>query len=289
MKLTHGLCFPMQLEVRVWGMDRVGKPFSQTARTLSISSRTARLAGIASPQQVGDVIGVQNGSQKARFKVLWVGASDTAEQGQIDIDCLDPGRCIWADALNGSSDNFGQGPKVLSPGAPPAENPPSTDGPPTAERRWYPRYRCSGGIKLSTENAGPPVWAKLSDIALGGCYAELLSPLPVQTSVEFSLQVDDLEIRGLGIVRTAHPSVGNGIAFTQMKVEDWRHLNEVIARLAGTTSSVPLLPTPASAEPGIPHPLQVLLELLEKKGVLSQDEFLTELRKVKPRFGGSEA
>jgi len=131
--------------------------------------------------------------------------------------------------------------------------------------------------------------AKLSDIALGGCYAELLSPLPVQTSVEFSLQVDDLEIRGLGIVRTAHPSVGNGIAFTQMKVEDWRHLNEVIARLAGTTSSVPLLPTPASAEPGIPHPLQVLLELLEKKGVLSQDEFLTELRKVKPRFGGSEA
>ena len=281
-KSTHGLCCPMQLEVRVWGMDRVGKPFSQTARTLSIGSRTARLAGIASPQQVGDVIGVQNGGQKARFKVIWVGADDTAEQGQIDIDCLDPGRCIWADALEGSSDNFGRGSEVLSPESRPAENPLSTNGPSAAERRLYPRYPCSGGIKLSTQNTGLPMWAKLTDIALGGCYAELLSPLPVQTSVEFSLQVDDREIRGLGVVRTAHPAVGNGIAFTQMKVDDWQHLNEVIARLAGATSSAPLLPTPASSETAVPYPLQVLLELLEKKGVLGQDEFLRELRKGKP-------
>ena len=275
------LRIPMQLEVRVWGMDSTGKPFSQTARTVDISGQGARLAGITGPKQLGDVIGVQYGNQKARFQVVWVGANGTADQGQIGIASLDAGRCIWAEALKDAPDQFGQGPEILDPGATAAAPAPAVGGATQGERRRYPRYTCAGAVQLRTEGTDLATWARLSDIGLGGCYAEQMSTLPLQTQVEFVIQANDLEVRGRGVVRTAHPSVGNGIAFTQMKADDWRRLNQLIARLASPTPREPSQPAVSTAEPHLAQPLQVLLELLEKKGVLTRDEFLTELRRIR--------
>ena len=273
------LRIPMQLEVRVWGMDATGKPFSQLAHTLDISGRGARLGGMAGPKQRGDVIGVQYGNQKARFQVMWAGEAGTAAQGQIGIQCMDAGRCLWAEALKGTPKPFGQGPEILSPGAPRAEKAASNGAQAPVERRRYARYQCAGGVKLRKEGVEVATWARLSDIGLGGCYAELMSPLPVQTPVEFEIQASDLQICGRGMVRTMHPSVGNGIAFTQMGAEDWKRLNQLIARLANPTASAPA-PAVRTTE-DIAQPLQVLLALLEKKGVVSRDEFWTELQSFK--------
>jgi len=282
------LRIPIQLEVRVWGTDSTGKPFSQTAHTVDISGRGARLAGITGPNQQGDVIGVQHGNQKARFQVVWVGANGTASEGQIGIACLDAGRCIWAAALEGTPGQFGEGPEILRQGATVAGPAPAAVGATQVERRRYPRYRCAGEVQLRKESTDSPTLAKLTDIGLGGCYAELLSPLPLQATVEFAIHADNLEIRGRGVVRTAHPLVGNGIAFTQMTAEDWRRLHQLIARLATPTLREPSLPAVHAFEPGIAQPLQALLELLEKKGVLTRDEFLTELRRIKSRLGAGD-
>ena len=271
------LRIPMQLEIRLWGMDCTGKPFSQTARTIDISGRGARLAGVVGPKQAGDIIGVQYGDQKARFQVVWVGASGTPSEGQIGITCMDAGRCIWATALEGTPGQFGQGPEILRPGTKVAEPTAAAAGGPALERRRYPRYSCSGGVELRKESTDPPTWAKLTDIGLGGCYVELMSTLPLQTQVEFVMQAEDLEVRGRGVVRTTHPGVGNGIAFTQMKTDDWRRLNELIARLARPQQGE----LAAEMEADVPQPLQALLELLENKGVLTRSEFASELRRIK--------
>lgn len=278
------LRIPMQLEVRIWGMDSSGKPFSQLAHTLDISGRGARLAGITGPKQQGDIIGVQHGNQKARFQVMWVGEEGTAAQGQIGIQCMDAGRCLWAEALKSTPDQFGQGPEILSPGTTVAVPVPGGEGETRVERRRYPRYQCAGGMKLRKEGTELGTWAKLTDIGLGGCYAELMSPLPLQTPVDFLIQVDDLEIRGRGMVRTTHPSVGNGVAFTQMSAEDWKRLNLLIVRLANPTARKPPVPVASAPEPDATQTLQVLLELLEKKGVLSRNEFLSELKRFKSRL-----
>lgn len=278
------LRIPMQLEVRIWGMDSSGKPFSQLAHTLDISGRGARLAGITGPKQQGDIIGVQHGNQKARFQVMWVGEEGTAAQGQIGIQCMDAGRCLWAEALKSTPDQFGQGPEILSPGTTVAVPVPGGEGETRVERRRYPRYQCAGGMKLRKEGTELGTWAKLTDIGLGGCYAELMSPLPLQTPVDFLIQVDDLEIRGRGMVRTTHPSVGNGVAFTQMSAEDWKRLNLLIVRLANPTARRPPVPVASAPEPDATQTLQVLLELLEKKGVLSRNEFLSELKRFKSRL-----
>lgn len=284
MEALRELRIPMQLDVRVWGMDSDGKPFSQMARTVDISGRGARLAGINSPKQHGDIIGVQHGDQKARFQVMWVGEEGTAAQGQIGIQCMDAGRCLWAEALKSTPDQFGQGPEILSPGTTVAKPVPDSGGEARVERRRYPRYQCAGGLKIRKEGTELSSWAKLTDIGLGGCYAELMSPLPLQTPVDFLIQVDDLVIRGRGMVRTTHPSVGNGIAFTQMGAEDWKRLNQLIVRLANPMARKRPVPAASAADPDAAQTLQVLLELLEKKGVLSRTEFLTELKRFKSRL-----
>jgi len=271
----------MQLEVRVWGMDSTGKPFNQAARTLEISGKGARLEGVTCLQQVGEIVGVQHGNQKARFRVVWVGKKGTGEEGQIGITCLEPDRVIWAEALQDNAGQYGRGPVIVSPSETPAESsPPVMGAARQAERRRYPRYQCTGAIQLTQQDTSP-ILGKLIDIGLGGFYVEVPSPLPQQMSVEFIIQADELEVRGRGMVRTAHPLVGNGIAFTQMTADDWRRLTQLVARLANPPPREPPVQAVRTLNPEIAQPLQVLLELLEKKGVLTRDEFLAELIKTK--------
>jgi len=283
MEPLRELRVPMQLEVRVWGMDVAGKPFFQNARTIEVSAKGARLAGVTCLNRIGEVIGVQHGSQKARFRVVWIGEPNTAEQGQIGIACLDPDKCIWAEALQETA----RKPVVPSQDlAPPAPLPAEAGGEFRGERRRYPRYQCSGGVQISKENAGPPVWVRLGDIGLGGCYVETMSPLPVQTNVELVIHLDDMKIHGRGKVRTSHPTIGNGIAFTQMLADDWLRLHQLIARLAEAAPRPGTALANAAAAADITPQLEALLQLLERKGVLTRNEFLAELTAIKPRSRG---
>ncbi|HYA94955.1 MAG TPA: PilZ domain-containing protein [Terriglobales bacterium] len=286
---------PAQLEVRVWGMDASGKPFFQTAHTITISSQAATLTGVTCLEGPGEVIGVQHGDQKARFRVVWMGRGGTADEGQLGIESLDADKCIWAEALEQASSGDGSDPEPEVPGPDPA--PQSTQAASTRERRRYPRYRCSGTVQLSKEGGGPSVWMNLADIGLGGCYLETLSPVPLNTNVQLLIHIDEMNIRGRGNVRTVHPAVGNGIAFTQMSAEDWKRLHQLVARLGATGSRQTEAPAsrpagpPAAAPPPVRaavqddtrQSLEALLQILERKGLITRDEFLAELMSIKLR------
>ena len=62
----------LDLKVRVWGMGANNQPFFQNAMAQNISATGACLFGIEPELKVGDVIGVQYESKKARCKVIWV-------------------------------------------------------------------------------------------------------------------------------------------------------------------------------------------------------------------------
>src|SRR5579862_8879476 len=83
----------ISLDVKVWGLDLYGKPFVQHARTVNTSSFGARLIGIDCVRE-GTVISLQQGEQKARCKVVWVGR-DAAKARQIGIYCLEPGKRLF--------------------------------------------------------------------------------------------------------------------------------------------------------------------------------------------------
>lgn len=249
-------------EVKVWGLDRHGKPFMQHAHTLDITRAGARLIGVDCVK-VGETIGIQNSDQKARFKVVWVGRENTPKAGQIGVHCLEPEKSIFV--LQGQTsvaepDSF-QTP-VRELGFETAKNTRPVKKDMSAVRRKHPRYPCTGGVELRQQESGPPAWGNLSDISLTGCYVETVSTLPVGSMVMFHLKTHNLEIRGRAVVKTSHHAVGMGIAFLHLGQEDQQNLEFLMGMLAGIQEMrpeerrtfVPADVPPEAVQPAAPKP-----------------------------------
>jgi hypothetical protein len=234
---------PAQLSIRIWGMDSTGRPFSTQARTLDVTRTGARIAGIEHVCQKGDVIGIQHGELKARFRVVWVGSAGSAKAGQVGVHCVESGKYIWGVALPAR-------PWAIDP-HPIPDTPstggivsladdivargmgvtPKTPGAKPGARRVHRRVSCTGSIDMTPENGSVMMQALLSDISASGCYAETGNPLPVNTRINFGMHLRHKTLRGSGIVRQCHPGVGMGISFTDMSLYDRELLNTIVNSL----------------------------------------------------------
>src|SRR5438270_10759883 len=87
------------LDVRIWGVDSAGKPFSSTVKTVDVSRTGARLADVKHFRDTGNVIGVQCGTLKGKFRVVWVARPESERAGQISIDSVERSGNIWGQAL----------------------------------------------------------------------------------------------------------------------------------------------------------------------------------------------
>jgi len=86
---------PIALPVKVVIADQ-GKPAkTEMACTLNVSPRGARLNGIRNSIQTGDVITVQRGKEKALYRVAWIGTRELKTEGQVGLECVEPGAAIW--------------------------------------------------------------------------------------------------------------------------------------------------------------------------------------------------
>ena len=63
--------------------------------TRNISRQGALLAGIQGKLKPGEIIAITYKNSKARFRVTWVGDVGTEGSGQIGVQSLEPGKCIW--------------------------------------------------------------------------------------------------------------------------------------------------------------------------------------------------
>jgi hypothetical protein len=229
----------VNFEVKVWGMDCHGKPFMQHAHTLDITRAGARLIGVDCVK-VGEIIGIQNGNHKARFKVVWMGRENTPKAGQVGVHCMEPAKSIFVTHQQHAAtepDLLGQlGPQL---GFESVKNARPVKKDLAAVRRKHPRYPCTGGVELRQQESGPPAWGNISDISLTGCYVETVSTLPMGSMVIFNLRTHDLQIKGRAVVKTSHHSVGMGIAFLQLSQEDQQNLEFLIGMLAGVQEMLP--------------------------------------------------
>jgi CheY-like chemotaxis protein len=72
-------------QVSVWSLDSEGKIYVQEGRTNDVSSAGASLAGLHRRIEPGALIGVQNGTRRGRFKVIWA-ERDGERTHQIGIE-----------------------------------------------------------------------------------------------------------------------------------------------------------------------------------------------------------
>ncbi len=68
----------LELPVRVWGVDKMARPFAEIVRVRNVSNRGAVLIGMRSKLQTGDVLDVQNGSSRSQFRIVWMSLSGEA-------------------------------------------------------------------------------------------------------------------------------------------------------------------------------------------------------------------
>lgn len=239
-------------EVKVWGMDRHGKPFMQHAHTLDITRSGARLIGIECVN-VGEIIGIQNGAQKSRFKVVWIGRENTPKAGQIGVHCMEQDKSIFLTQPQdtpGEPDFF----HTLDPAFQSVKSARPVRKDMAAVRRKHPRFPCTGGMELRQQENGPPAWGNISDISLTGCYVETVSTLPVGSMLLFHLRTHNLEVKGRAVVKASHHTVGMGIAFLHLSQEDQQNLEFLIGMLAGIQEMRPeekrtFVPADAAPEP----------------------------------------
>lgn len=248
------------LPVKVWGMDADRRPFVFNAVACEVSYRGARLDGLTCKLPLGEVIAVQYGSQKGRFRVVWMADPASGRAGQVGIRSVDD-TCIWEAelayfSLETSSDK--SDPLAAA----------------RRDRRQYPRFRCQGNVQVIRAESGQQVWAKLGDLSLGGCYVSTPVPEAVGSKLRLVLQIDNNKIAALGEVRTCVPALGMGVQFTEFESGSRELLKQMIDRLSPPKlSGQPQLASRA----GLPGTVQALVAALrdhfEGHNVLTSQEF----------------
>ena len=68
----------LELPVRIWGVDRMARPFAEIVRVGNVSNSGAVLIGMRSKVQTGDLLDVQVGASRSQFRIVWMSLSGEA-------------------------------------------------------------------------------------------------------------------------------------------------------------------------------------------------------------------
>jgi hypothetical protein len=93
----------VEFPVRIWGVDRMARPFAEVVRVKNVSLSGAVLLGVHAKVRAGELLDVQHGSQRAQFRIAW------AASGEAGIQALPSEPCIWQVAFPKTSETVGTG------------------------------------------------------------------------------------------------------------------------------------------------------------------------------------
>jgi len=186
----------LDLKVRVWGMGVNNQPFFQSAMAQNISATGACIYGIEPELKVGDVIGVQYETKKARCKVIWVVDAGALKKTQVGVQLVVDQDCPWAAVL----------PKDMQLDERTSQR--------QDNRRKFARHKIGFPLELRDERVNTPLRVNATDISGNGCYVETVMPLPVATALRVDFWIDEEKFSPSAVVRTRDPGVGMGIEFT---------------------------------------------------------------------------
>jgi hypothetical protein len=171
------------------------QPFHQNAIAQNASITGACISGLEHELKVGDVIGVQYQTKKARCKVIWVMEAGGLKKVQVGVQLVADQECPWISEL-------------------PAEMRSNLPAPSPDNRRKFQRHKISFPLEFRDERVNTPMRVNATDISGNGCYVETAMPLTVTTVLKLDLWIDQEHIVASATVRTRDPGVGMGIEFT---------------------------------------------------------------------------
>jgi PilZ domain-containing protein len=154
------------------------------------------------------------------------------------------------------------------------------------ERRAEIRFPFTAAAEVYEIRSKTRVTGRCSDLALGGCYVDTLSPLAMGSVVRVRIERDSREFEAAAIVTYAHASMGMGLAFTEIKLEQQNVLRSWIADLSGEQPPEPA-ESAAGPETGTLETnantrqvLNELVNLMVRKKIISETEGTGLLRQM---------
>ncbi len=185
----------LDLRIRVWGMGADNQPFHQNAVAQNVSATGACINGLEHELKVGDVIGVQFESKKARCKVVWVMEAGALKKVQVGVQLVVDQECPWLSQLS-------------------VEMRSNLPVPTADNRRRFQRHKTSFPLEFRDERVNTPMRVNATDISGNGCYVETAMPLTLTTVLKVDFWIEQERITASATVRTRDPGVGMGIEFT---------------------------------------------------------------------------
>ena len=201
----------VELPVRVFGMGADERPFFQNAQAINISNEGALLCGIERQLKVGDIIGIQHGAKKARFKVARVVEAGPLEKIRVDVQLLSDQECPWKEMLTG----------LEKPSAPVSPQ----------NRRRFARHKVSMPMEVRDERVNTPMRVNATDISGSGCYIETILPLAKGTTLKVEFWRDTEKMVTSAVVRACDPGVGMGIEFIGLPEEGRQRLQQYLEKI----------------------------------------------------------
>src|SRR5260221_2583842 len=124
----------------------------QLAHTLDVTETAARLGGLCSLLDPGEVIEICRGTIKAKFQVFWMGAPGSAMEGQAGVRSLDLNKSIWGVDLPVDETDVVPDGGIVRAETPHVHTAPRAAG----EKRWHTRVECSGAASIRADGSAFP-------------------------------------------------------------------------------------------------------------------------------------
>jgi hypothetical protein len=145
-----------------------------------------------------------------------------------------------------------------------------------SERRDNERSLLAARIEILEQSTNTAITGRLSDLSLGGCYADTLNTLAEGTPVVVRITHAQKTVELDGDVRFTQPSLGMGIGFHAVTPRQLGVLQSWIApqqpKAAGTGFGGPSEDAQRNHASLLENSLGALVEILARKGVLSEEE-----------------
>ena len=232
--------------VIVRGVDLRGVRFQFITKTIDISFSGATLKGLTDVVAAGSKVEIECRTEKALFRVVWVGQSGKANADRVGVRCLEMGKYIWGVPPKEWEPDTYDPAHPARPLPIPEAPAPAYDGPQRnwtgKERRQFARHHCRIEARVTVVGDSVEMAGKITDISLGGCYVEMLSPLPDGTLIQVALSPGEGTLELSGKVCSSQTGFGMGVAFTGMGAEDF----EKLRKLAPPTAEGPVAVKAAS-------------------------------------------
>jgi len=210
----------VDLQIRVWGMNSDGRPFSLPARAVEIYSTGAIINKLECALTVGDVVGVQYQTRKARCRVVSAEDHGFLEKTRAELLLVEGQECPWLAEI----------PKEVPKNSTPSAKVTVVEL--AGNKRRFSRHRIYFSIEFCDERVNTQIRTRATDISGAGCYVETMQPMAVGTILHIEFWMDSEKVATSGIVRAHDPGVGMGIEFTGLVPDMQIRLQDYLDKLA---------------------------------------------------------